>query len=92
LPAITLEGYLAYDIFHGGYNTERFNNFIRIKVLPRINPFPGLRSVLILDNASYHRSQELKDICKEAGIVLKFLPPYSPDFNPIKKLFSALKV
>ena len=91
LPAITLEGYLAYDILHGGYTTKRFNNFIRTKVLPRINPFPGPRSVLILNNASYYRSQELKDIYEEAGIVFEFLPPYSPDFNPIKESFSALK-
>ena len=91
LPAITLEGYLTYDILHGGYTTAHFNNFIRTKVLPRMNPFPAPRSVLILDNASCHRSQELKEMCREAGVVLEFLPPYSPDFNPIKESFSALK-
>jgi transposase len=56
-----------------------------------MNPFPGPRSVLILDNASCHRSQELKDMCEEAGVILDFLPPYSPDFNPIEESFSALK-
>ena len=91
LPAIALEGYIAYDIYHGGYNSARFNHFIRTKLLPRMNPFPGPRSVLILDNASCHRSQELKDMCEEAGVVLEFLPPYSPDFNPIEESFSALK-
>jgi transposase len=91
LPAIALEGYIAYNIYHGGYNSERFNHFIRTKLLPRMNPYPGPRSVLILDNASCHRSQELKDMCNEAGVVLEFLPPYSPDFNPIEESFSALK-
>ena len=56
-----------------------------------MNPFPAPRSVLILNNAFCHRSQELKDICEEAGVVLEFLPPYSPDFNPIEESFSALK-
>jgi transposase len=91
LPAVAWEGYIAYDIYHGGYNTERFNHFIRTKVLPRMNPFPSLRPVLIMDNTSCHRSQELKDMCDEVGVVLEFLPPYSPDFNPIEESFSALK-
>jgi transposase len=56
-----------------------------------MNPFPGPRSVLILDNASCYRSQELKDICDEAGVVLEFLPFYSPDFNLIEESFLALK-
>jgi transposase len=47
--------------------------------------------VLILNNTSCHRSQELKDMCDEAGVVLEFLPPYSPDFNLIKESFLALK-
>jgi transposase len=91
LLIITLEGYLTYDILYGEYTTAYFNNFIRIKVLPKINPFPALRSILILNNTSYYRSQELKEIYKEAGIVLKFLSPYSLDFNLIKELFLALK-
>jgi transposase len=56
-----------------------------------MNSFPILRSVLILNNTSYYRSQELKEIYKKADIVLEFLPLYSLDFNPIKKLFLALK-
>jgi transposase len=56
-----------------------------------MNPFPGPRLVLILNNASCHRSQELKDICNKAGVVLKFLPFYSPDFNLIKESFLVLK-
>jgi transposase len=91
LPAIALEGYIAYNIYHGGYNSERFNHFIRIKLLFRMNLFPGPRSVLILNNASCYRSQELKDICNEAKVVLEFLLSYSPDFNLIKESFLILK-
>jgi transposase len=88
---MALDEYIAYDIYHGGYNTKHFNQFIRTKVLAKINSFPGPLSVLIINNTSYHRSQELKEICNKVGVVLKFLSPYSPNFNPIKELFSALK-
>lgn len=44
-----------------------------------------------MDNCSTHQSQELKDICAAAGVVLAFLPPYSPDYNPIEESFHDLK-
>ena len=56
-----------------------------------MNRFPGPRSVLILDNASSHRSEDLITMCEEAGVRLEYLPPYSPDYNAIEESFSALK-
>jgi transposase len=47
--------------------------------------------VLVIDNASWHYSKEVRQICKNAGVKLVYLPPYSPDFNPIKEFFSILK-
>ena len=49
-----------------------------------MNPFPGPHSVLVLDNASIHKSQRLCDICNEKGVRLEFLPSYSPDYNPVR--------
>ena len=49
------------------------------------------RSVFILDNASYHKSQKLKELFEKHGHVMLFLPPYSPDLNPIEKLWGNLK-
>ena len=49
-----------------------------------MSPYPEQYSVLILDNASIHKSQHLRDICEEKGIQLEFLPPYSPDYNPVR--------
>jgi len=57
LPAYTLDGYITYDIVHGSYNAELFHTFIENKVLPLCSPYPGPRSVLIMDNATIHRSQ-----------------------------------
>jgi transposase len=44
-----------------------------------------------MDNASIHRSPEIVQLCSEAGIQIEYLPPYSPDFNPIERSFKVLK-
>lgn len=61
------------------------------KQLPLMNPFPGRNSVLLLDNCSIHKSEVLRECLEESGILLLFLPPYSPDFNPIEMSFASGK-
>ena len=56
-----------------------------------MNPFPGPRSVLVMDNASTHYSPLVRKLCREAGVVIEYLPPYSPDLSPIEESFSVLK-
>lgn len=51
-----------------------------------MNAFPERYSILVLDNAIIHKSQYLQDICNEKGVILEFLPAYSPDFNPVSNL------
>lgn len=48
-------------------------------------------SVLIMDNCSIHHVSKLKELVRQSGIVLLFLPPYSPDLNPIEEAFSYIK-
>ena len=60
-------------------------------MLPYYTPYPGPRSILILDNALIHKLAQLRNLCEENGILLIFLPPYSPDYNPIKATFKDLK-
>lgn len=50
---------------------------------------PG--SVIVLDNATFHRKKILKNLAEQAGCSVLFLPPYSPDLNPIEKLWANLK-
>ena len=45
-------------------------------------------SIVIMDNCSIHHVQEVEDMFKAAGIAVIFLPPYSPDYNPIEETFS----
>jgi len=55
LPAYTVDGCITWDIKHGSYTIESFNEFIENKVLPLCNPFPGPRSIIIMDNAPIHQ-------------------------------------
>ena len=55
--------------------------------LPKLPP----NSVVIMDNASYHKSMELKELFKLNNIELMYLPPYSPELNPIEKLWGLAK-
>ena len=49
------------------------------------------RSVVIMDNCSIHHVPEVKDIFARSGMPVFFLPPYSPDYNPIEEAFSYVK-
>ena len=91
LPALTIDGYLDYIIHHGTITAELFMEFVEERVLPSCSPYPGPRSVLVLDNASIHKNIRLQQLCNDAGVLLKFLPPYSPDYNPIEATFGDLK-
>jgi transposase len=44
-----------------------------------------------MDNASFHHSDTIERLCVDAGVVLLYLPPYSPDLNPIEEFFAELK-
>ena len=54
---------------------------------------PELRSgqLVIMDNATFHKASEIKELIESAGCVLLFLPPYSPDLNPIEKFWANFK-
>lgn len=57
LPAYNLGGYMDYIVVKGSITGAIFNDFVENRVLPRCSPFPGLNSILILDNAAIHKSE-----------------------------------
>jgi transposase len=93
LPAYSIEGYLITRMFQGSFNKEMYESFIIDDLLPLCTPFPGPRSIIIMDNASIHGEQSgvIGRACAEAGVLLQLLPPYSPDYNPIESSFGDLK-
>ncbi len=56
-----------------------------------MNPFPNKNSVLVMDNAKIHHDEEMINLIERIGCKVLFLPPYSPDYNPIEIAFSTLK-
>ncbi|KAF7345996.1 Tc1-mariner class transposase [Mycena venus] len=92
LPVITLDGTVAHDIVEGAINSTRFIQFLEEHVIPLTNPYPGPRSVLVLDNCSIHHAEEVRVLVEDQALCkLVFLPPYSPDLNPIEQAFASIK-
>jgi isftu1 transposase len=79
--------FVAPFCYTGTCDTTLFNFWLANFLLPTV----GAGYVLIMDNATFHKSEETKKLIKEAGCKLIFLPPYSPDFNPIEKSWANLK-
>ena len=91
---MSLDGIHDVYLAEGNMNGDKFATFVRSCLLPVLQPFncTNPHSVVILDNASIHHVQEISDIIEdEAGARLLFLPPYSPDLNPLEEVFSKVK-
>jgi hypothetical protein len=56
LPLYTVDGYISWDIVKGSYNSQRFNDFVKNHVIPHSTPYPGPRSILIMDNCGIHHN------------------------------------
>ncbi|KAG8720473.1 hypothetical protein FRC09_009522 [Ceratobasidium sp. 395] len=96
LPILTTEGIVAAEVFIGAVNKELFIQFLRQQVAPLLNPFTEHntlpRSILVCDNCAIHYDEEIRQIVEvECGAKLCYLPPYSPDMNPIEQAFSSMK-
>lgn len=91
LPAYSQDGIILSRVFQGHTDADSFLDFINELLSCHCNPFPGKHSVIIMDNASFHRTEEVKLACERAGVLLIFLPPYSPDKNPIEEWFGQFK-
>jgi transposase len=78
---------IAPMVFTGSLNAEGFEGWLNLYLLPSLD----IPSILIMDNAPIHRKTAIKELAKEAGHEVLFLPKYSPDLNDIEHDFSALK-
>jgi len=91
LPALSLDGYIAVRAISGSVDGGEFFDFVVEDVLPRMEPYPSRRSVLVMDNCSIHKSDALRQAVDAAGCLLLFIPAYSPDLNPIEESFNVVK-
>jgi transposase len=82
LPAYTQDGVLLSRVFQGSTDSAVFEDFIE-QLLQYCGRWREPKSVLVMDNASFHRSERMEQLCFEAEVKLLYLPPYSPDLNLI---------
>lgn len=88
LIAARMEGRLEEPLrFEGTCATGVFNTWLQTRLCPRLTA----QHLVIMDNATFHKSPETAQLIEETGATLLFLPPYSPDLNPIEHDFAALK-
>lgn len=73
--------------FEGTCDTKVFDAYLFSVLKPTLNK----KSVIVLDNATFHRSSKIKKLCKDIGCSYLFLPPYSPDFNEIEGYWHSIK-
>lgn len=90
LPAFAQDGILLRRVYQGSTDSDLFKGFIT-QLLHHCGRHPEPKSVIVMDNASWHHSVKVVQMCRDAGVVLEFLSLYSPDFNPIEEHFGVLK-
>ncbi|KAJ3498762.1 hypothetical protein NLG97_g864 [Lecanicillium saksenae] len=90
LPAYWQGGVLKRWVYRGSIDTFVFDSFIE-QLLQHCKPYPEPKSVLVMDNASIHFSPRMMQMCKDAGVRVEALSPYSPNFSPIEENFHDVK-
>lgn len=87
IGAIDQSGLIASFSFKGATDTEAMKVFVAQVLLPVLKP----GDCVVWDNLSVHKTRAVQDLFAKAGVELLFLPPYSPDLNPIEMCWSKLK-
>lgn len=87
IAGLTSEELIAPWVIEGAMNQAAFETYVETQLAPLLSP----GTVVILDNLSTHRSLRAAEALKQRQSWFLFLPPYSPDLNPIEQAFSKLK-
>jgi transposase len=87
LAALRTSGMTAPLVIDGAVNGDVFLAYVRQVLVPTLRP----QDLVIMDNLSSHKRAGVREAIEAAGAKLLYLPPYSPDFNPIELAFSKFK-
>lgn len=87
VAGLRVSGMVAPMVLDGPINGDWFEAYVVQVLIPELRP----GDVVIMDNLSSHKRVAIRERIEAAGASLRFLPPYSPDFNPIEKAFAKLK-
>jgi transposase len=87
VAGLRLDGIAAPMVLDGPINRDAFQAYVDQVLVPELSP----GDVVVMDNLSSHKGPAVRNAIEAAGASLLYLPPYSPDFNPIENAFSKLK-
>jgi len=87
IGSVRLDGTTACMTIEAATDTDIFRAYVQHVLIPTLRP----GDVVILDNLSPHKNSETIRLIEQAGAGVRFLPAYSPDLNPIEKMWSKLK-
>ena len=87
VAGLRLDGLIAPAVFNGPIDNPSFLAYVEQVLTPTLRP----GDVVVLDNLAVHKQPDVLTRIEAVGAVLRFLPPYSPDFNPIEQAFAKLK-
>ena len=87
LAGLRLSGMIAPLVLDGPINAATFFAYVEQILVPELSP----GDVVVMDNLGSHKGSAVRQAIETAGATLLFLPPYSPDFNPIENAFAKLK-
>lgn len=87
VAGVCLRGVVAQKVYDRPINAALFEEWVEKCLVPTLTP----GDVVIMDNLPAHKGPRVEELIKAAGAELRYLPPYSPDMNPIEKAYSKLK-
>lgn len=87
IGALTLRGFIAPFVIDRPINRIAFETYVEKVLLPELRA----GDIVVMDNLSSHKGPRVREMIESVGARLEYLPPYSPDFNPIENAFSKLK-
>ena len=87
IAALGVGGVRCSTVVDGAVNAEIFESFIEHVLVPELRP----GDVVVMDNLSSHKRAKTRALIESAGATVEYLPPYSPDLNPIEMIFSKVK-
>ena len=87
ISSIRLDGSTACMAIDGATSGEVFREYVRQVLVPTLQP----GDIVVLDNLSAHKDRQALQLIESAGAAVRFLPPCSPDLNPIEKMWSKIK-
>ncbi len=87
VAGLRVDGIAAPFVIDGPINRDAFQAYVDQVLVPELRP----GDVVVMDNLSSHKGPRVREMIEAAGASLLYLPPYSPDFNPIENAFAKLK-